>query len=400
MRRRTVSGRWRVQHPRPLERGDLVRGPAAPAPPASREPARRTDEELEAPRARSEQGPELREVAERARADVVLDEVTDRDGVPAVGPAPEAKAGGVHRRALASSHRVGSAHRRADGELRQVEAEVRGEVRGPRAAREHHRLRTGPPPLRVDRGDPSRLRLDGAHGAVLDDGRAEPAGRAGERRHRDERLRPAVARGEDSSRPPAIQIGGERLDFLRGQETRIELVARRHLAPFLPAGHLVGAGGDVEASACGESEVTLSGLLGESPPDPVRLHDDRELRGVPPLLPNPSPVPARLLPGHPPLLEHRDPDAALGEEVGGRDAHHAGSDHEHVHRVGQRVGERNRRCLRDHWHCHFPRISSLSPTAHPSQCSGPSRQRRRPRRGVREAPSAGGRAARSIESDG
>ena len=211
-------GRRRVQHPRPLERGDLVRGPAPSPPPASRKSPRRTDEDPEAPRARSEEGPELREVTERARSDVVLDEVADRDRVPPVRPAPEAEPGGIHRGALPSAYRIGSSHRRADRELRQIDAEVRGEERAPRPAREHHRLRAYPPALGMDRGDPSRLRLHRTHRAALDDAHAEPAGRAGERRHRDEGLGPAIARGEDAARPPSGEIRDQRPDLLRGEE--------------------------------------------------------------------------------------------------------------------------------------------------------------------------------------
>ena len=89
-----------------------------------------------------------------------------------------------------------------------------------------------------------------------------------------------------------------------------------------------------------------------------------ELRGVPSLLPHPSPVPARLLPGGPPLLADRDPDAALREEPGGRDPHHPGADHEHIHRLGERIGERDRGRLRDHRHVGSPRVPEWSSGAH------------------------------------
>ena len=111
------------------------------------------------------------------------------------------------------------------------------------------------------------------------------------------------------------------------------------VAPLLELGELPLVLRQVHAARGGELEVPLSGLLRESPPDPVRLHHDGQLVAVAPLLAHPAPVAARLLARDPPLLDQRDLRAVPREEPGGRGADDAGADHRDVDGVGQRIGE-------------------------------------------------------------
>ena len=243
-------------------------------------------------------------------------DVSGRDGIAAVlAPAQREPRGGDVRKP-AVRRGMGAAGGGAHDELWQVDSRVAREVRGPCPAREHDPVGSYLPVLGLHATHPAACRFDGADRAVLGDRHPEPVHRARQRRHRDERLPPPVARGQHPPDPPPLHAGNRLARLRRREHSRVELMLSCEFVPLFELGKLPLVLRQIHAAGCGEREVLLPGLLGETPPDPVRLHHDRQLVPVPPLLAHPAPVAARLLACDPPLFDERDLCAPSCQEPG------------------------------------------------------------------------------------
>jgi len=123
--------------------------------------------------------------------------------------------------------------------------------------------------------------------------------------------------------PAAREAGDDGVELTRAKQACLEPELARDRQPRLEARHPRVVGGEREVAALDPFDVGAQLAL-ETAPEAVRLHHQRHLERIAPLLADEAPVLSRLLAGCGPALQDDDTRATTGEEVRGGAADDAG----------------------------------------------------------------------------
>ncbi len=139
----------------------------------------------------------------------------------------------------------------------------------------------------------------------------------------------AVVGGVQAPGPRAGQPGHHRAEVAGAEQAGVEPELARDGQPLLEARQRRVVIGEREVAALYPLDIGAQLAL-EAAPEPVRLHHQRHLGRIAPLLPHESPVLARLLARHAPALHDRHAHTAPRQEVRGRAADDAGPHHDDI----------------------------------------------------------------------
>src|SRR5205823_4636009 len=215
--------------------------------------------------------------------------------------------------------------------------------------RAHHRRRADLAVLRDDAADGARPRAHALDRALQMEARTVRDGGPREGVGGLLGIGVAVAGRVHAAHPVAGEAGNDGAEVTRAGQPRLQAELARDRQPRLEAGHAAVVGGEREVTALDPLDVGAQ-LARQAAPEAVRLHHERHLDRIAPLLADEAPVLSRLLAGHGPALEHDDARATAGEEIPGGAADNAGPDDDDVrvtlHRSAAIVGQRPGRVKR------------------------------------------------------